>query len=372
MAGKPKIRKCEQCDLPYEPKTSSSRFCSESCRWDFHNKRGPSISRNRKETNYGWMPPIAPEIPRVKAPKRTAPISKYRGIGGKWKTAVIVPDPQIGFRVNPDTLERDPFHDLNAINIVEQVIEGERPDLVVHLGDFLDLAPFGRFEQEPAFALSVQPALDYGVELLSKIGELTKKQVLIEGNHDARLHKGTINNLFMAAGIRPGKFASTEFPQLSVPALLRTQELGVEYVGAYPAGRYFINDNLAAIHGHVVKPAGQTAAHLAEHERTSVIFGHIHRQELAHYTRGTHDGPKTNVAFSPGCVCRIDGAVPSVHSGTDVFGKPALNYENWQQGFAVVRYQEGDGAFKPELYLINDGITYYQDSVIKSRLRDAA
>lgn len=80
-------------------------------------------------------------------------------------------------------------------------------------------------------------------------------------------------------------------------------------------------------------------------EKVSVIFGHIHRREWAEITREDHDGPKTIMAASPGCLARIDGVVPSYGQGLDLDGRPLPRHENWQQGLAVIDYNEDSGNF---------------------------
>ena len=40
--------------------------------------------------------------------------------------------------------------------------------------------------------------------------------------------------------------------------------------------------------------------------------------------------------FRSGCLARIDGAVPSYHSGVDEDGRPERYIEDWQQGLGVV------------------------------------
>jgi hypothetical protein len=75
-------------------------------------------------------------------------------------------------------------------------------------------------------------------------------------------------------------------------------------------------------------------------EKTSVIYGHIHRIEMAYKTREDFDGPRTIMAASPGCLARIDGAIPSTKGGVDLDGRPLTRYENWQQGLAVVTFED--------------------------------
>jgi predicted phosphodiesterase len=275
---------------------------------------------------------------------------------GKWRTAVVLPDSQVGYRRDVDTATLDPFHDEAALAAAMRVVQTVDPDLVVHLGDLLDFAPFSTYEQEAGFALTVQPALDRAHRYLAETQAAAPRarQVLLEGNHDRRLQKAIVRNALSAFGIRRAD-KPDEWPVLSVPYLLRLDELAVEYVGGYPAGIYWLSDRLACIHGHKVRSAGNTAAAVVDDERISVIFGHVHRLELQHRTRRVRDGHRTSLAASPGCLCRIDGAVPSTKGSTDPMGRPIATAENWQHGLAVVTYQEGDGPFSLELVPIHDG-----------------
>lgn len=149
--------------------------------------------------------------------------------------------------------------------------------------------------------------------------------------------------------------APDSWPVMSVPHLLRLDELDVEYVGGYPAGAYWINDRLQCIHGLKVRSSGSTAKIVSDDERVSTIFGHVHRIEMHYKTVRVRNGGRTNFAFTPGCLCRIDGAVPSTKGSTDVHGRPVLSYEDWQQGLAVVHYNEGDSPFAIEPIYIDHG-----------------
>lgn len=300
---------------------------------------------------------------KVTVPRRNAP-----ALVGKWKTALILPDPQIGFRRLTDgTL--DPFHDDRAIDIALQLAEAERPDLAVWLGDFLDFPSFGRYRQEPGFAMTTQPAIDKGHALLAQVAALAKESRLIEGNHDARLHNAIIDNASAAFGIRRAN-APDEWPAMSVPYLLRLDELGVEYVPGYPVGATYINDNLAAIHGRKHRSNGSTASLVAGDERVSVIFGHVHRIETTFRTRNARAVPKFSVAHTPGCLCRIDGAVPGAVAGLDPHGTPVRHWQNWQQGVSVVRFEEGNGRFYIESVPIFEGWAMHRGHQFQARPND--
>jgi hypothetical protein len=127
---------------------------------------------------------------------------------------------------------------------------------------------------------------------------------------------------------------------LSVPHLCRLDDYDVNYIPGYPAGNYWVNENLRIVHGYKVKSNTMTAYGYLDKEKVSVIYGHVHRREWAERTRMDYDGPATVMAASPGCLARLDGTVPGVHSGYDLDGRPMLIQENWQQGLAVVDYNK--------------------------------
>ena len=163
-----------------------------------------------------------------------------------------------------------------------------------------------------------------------------------------------------AFGIRRGKHPES-WPVLSIPNLCRLDDFGIEYLSGYPASMVWINEHIKVIHGDLVRSGSSTAMAYLKREKISVIYGHIHRREWAEMTREDYDGPKTVTAASPGCLARIDGAVPSTKGGTDLDGRPLKRYENWQQGLAVVQYEEGDGKFNMEMVTIREGWSLYRD-----------
>ena len=278
----------------------------------------------------------------------------------KVKTAIILPDPQIGFRRDlvEDTL--DPFHDEKAMSIALQIIADVAPDQIINLGDFLDFPSFSRFIQEPTFALTTQKAINRGYRFLveQRASASNAKVTLIAGNHDIRINKSIITNATAAFGLHRAE-KPDNWPVLSVPFLLRLDELNVEYIDGYPAGEYWINDNLKCIHGVKVRSNGSTAMAVVADDRVSTIFGHVHRMELQYKTVNVKDGFKTRLAFTPGTLARIDSAVPSTNGGTDEWGKPVTRYENWQQGIGIVHYEEGNGDFHVYGVHIHNGKAMY-------------
>lgn len=295
-------------------------------------------------------PVIAPG-PAVRLPAPKASRRKDRDL----KRAVILPDIQAGyFRLHDETLEA--IHDETAIETALAILKDADPDLVVLHGDNLDLAEMGKYMVTPAYARTTQAAIDYMTVLCGRLRMLAPEAriVWIAGNHEERLPKYIINNAVASFGLRRGGEPES-WPVLSVPHLCRLDESRVEYLPGYPTGSLWINNRLRVIHGDKVASGGSTAHKYLGTEKTSVLYGHIHRREWAERTRDDHDGPKTILAASAGCLARVDGAVPSTKGGTDLDGRPLQRTEDWQQGIAVVDYEEGEGDFHLELVPIRDG-----------------
>jgi predicted MPP superfamily phosphohydrolase len=257
-------------------------------------------------------------------------------------TALVPPDHQIGYRtIDGEVME---IHDESAMDISQQLARHLQPDKIIILGDNIDLPNMSRFESDPNFLKSTQASIDrFHLELARYRANAPNARIIVlEGNHDERWTKYVRNNAAEVLGIRRAN-AARELGVLTLPYLLRVEELDVEYLPGYPANRYWLNNNLKAIHGHVIRSGGSTAAAVAKDETTSTLFGHIHRIESHHRTVNERGGGRVISAHSFGTLSRIDGAVPSFGYGRDERGMPLKHYENWQQGVGVVTYKEGDG-----------------------------
>lgn len=400
------------CSNTFEPSQPSQKFCSSRCRKAHHDKhaRQPSagwltevlqkhgvspdeIGKIEKVKVSEWetqrkgggtevlnatslvlspkwesgpeWPVIQKAKPTVVRPFPGSPQTRSSRAKRQWRTAVVLPDPQIGFRLlKNQTL--DPFHSEGALSVALRVIQRLQPDLIVNLGDLLDLPAHGTFTQERAFQHTTQAAIDRAHRFLAeqKANSPKSKMVLMEGNHDSRLPKYILSNAAASFGLQRANLPDS-WPIMSVPDLLRLDELGVEYVSGYPNSHYWINDRLVCKHGpSKLRSAGSSAAASIDDERVSVVTGHIHRIELQHKTRNKRDGFTQNFVASVGCLSRIDGAVPSTKGSVDLFGAPTKNYEDWQQGLGVIRYREGDGPFHLDIVpVIEDSAVLWGEPV---------
>lgn len=274
------------------------------------------------------------------------------------KRAVYLCDWQAGFRRDLFTNRLDPFHDRLALDVALQIVEACRPDVIVLGGDILDLPDStDKFIRSPEYYWNTQPAVIEVHWWLTQLWQAAPKAEihLEEGNHEKRLGDSVITHLQAVYKLHPATELDAP-PALSVPGLLDLEGLGIHWAGGYPNERVWLNDGLACIHGDVArKGSGDTAKVLAQAD-WSCVFGHIHRREMA--TRSIHSrfGARTVSAFSPGCLCRVDGSVPG--SSDD---------EQWQQGLAVIDYDER--AFTVTLVPIEEGRGVWNGQVFCGRER---
>lgn len=285
--------------------------------------------------------PKWPPVTRVESV--TLPKKESKKAPETSRTAVILPDIQF------------PFVDEQALSIALQVLRDVKPDKVILLGDALDLSAWGKYVQMPEWATATQGAIIQLHQLLATIRKIapTSEIVVMAGNHEARMANHLKNNAMAAYGLKKADDPEG-WPVMSVPYLCAFDKLDVDYVDGYPANRYWINERLQVRHGHLVRSGASTARAVSDDERVSTIFGHVHRIETQYKTVNVYDGGRTNFAHTPGCLCRIDGHVPSMKGGTDQrTNQPVQNYENWQQGLSVVNYHDGDNAFNLEQIYIN-------------------
>ena len=287
-------------------------------------------------------------------------IAKHKSIPVKNRgnLDVVVPDAQVGFKRDLQTGHMEPLHDLRAFDIVTEAIKDLRPNRVVLLGDMLDLPDWStHFMHSPEFSFTTQASLDWLASWLAEIRPYCKEMVYIEGNHEKRMTDYIVKNTMHAYGIRPANCPDVP-PVVSIPFLLGLADMDIQYVGNYPSGEFYINNNLVCIHGHKVgAKSGQSVMKALGDARISTIFGHVHRLEMAHKTIWTQGRPKIYQAVSLGTIARIDGIVPSGSAR-----------HNWQQGFGVVEYD--DENFQVDTVGIYEGRAIYRGKVYEAKGTD--
>lgn len=284
-----------------------------------------------------------------------------------YKVALKCGDPQIGFRILDDGT-RIPFHDEQAMALFIEVCRLYQPDKITILGDFLDMPAQSHFTQEASFARSTQPALNAGYRFLAQMRAAAPDAeiVLIEGNHDKRLQNFVQNNALAAFGLKRADLddGKLDWPVLSIPNLLRLDDLNIRYIDAYPAATDWDNGFTRNIHGTKANSKGSTMAqyvHLLPH--VSTWAGHTHRAEIVYRSvLGQNGEAIESYAANPGVLCRTDGAVPSVNGAIGADGVPVQVVEDWQMGFGVLYYNDTESW--PQVHRIKNGTTIIDGRLI--------
>lgn len=271
------------------------------------------------------------------------------------RQAVVLPDMQIGFRwmgLSDGDPWAEPYHDRKAIDIALQVLAVTQPEFVVLLGDNLDFQPLSlRWPAPPNAMQTTAIALSEYRWLLWRIRQVCprSKIVYMYGNHEDRLRK----YLDERAGELQGLTHANGQKALCLRNILGLDDLHIETVD-YPQS-YWLWDRVEIEHGRTVRRGGgATAATIVAQREHSVLYGHIHRQEVAHRTVDTPYGKREYVVGSPGCLCRVDGTVP----GSD---RP-----DWQQGVGVLSLVD-DMDEHLELIRIQDGKAFFGSQLLVGR-----
>lgn len=272
--------------------------------------------------------PAFPTIKGVSIPKWDRP--RGGAIEREGKLALIIGDTHVGFRRDLQSGQLSPFQDRQVLEVFLQAVERYKPDEIVLGGDMLDLNEWTtKFIQEPEFAATTQPALEelaWWLRQLREVAPADCKITWVEGNHDARLTTAVITNLKSAYGIKQTDSVSN-YEALSLPNLLRLDDLDIDFIGSYPESEHWLSPNLRVVHGNI--SGKHTAATYATEAQVSTIFHHTHRRDYS--TQTMQSSRNVVIAVNSGCACRTDGVVPGSTSRV-----------NWQQGFTIARYNDGN------------------------------
>jgi hypothetical protein len=288
------------------------------------------------------LTPVQLDLPPTTLP---APVTDAMGL----ESAIVFSDIHFGFRRLPNG-KLDPFHDLDALHILLQIVEELEPELLLCLGDGMDWTEMTtKWMLHPEHDNTSQPALESFARYMAALRAAVPRaeMIYIEGNHDIRLRNNMLSGPSRA--ITTLNKVGEVYPVVSLEHLADFDSLGMTYIGDYPASRFWINENLVAKHGNkAISTPGTTARNNLGIDNKSVIFGHIHRTECVYHTA---DGPlhqhvRSSQCF--GCLAKIDGTVPG-----------SSEEHNHNQGFGVVDYEVGNGRFASVPILIHEGRAIY-------------
>jgi hypothetical protein len=175
----------------------------------------------------------------------------------------------------------------------------------------------------------------------------------LEGNHEKRWVNALLKNIQAAYGIYPYSHNSEpkpKYPLFSIPTLLGLDKIDVNYLGDYPDGDLWLGKGCRVHHGTKAKSfGGETAKSYLRDCDYSVIYGHLHKNEIAWFTSHVQGDIKYRFASSPGTFAAIGGRIPAVNKT-----------HNWQNGMMVITYDPDGYDINPELIPIINGEMIYQ------------
>lgn len=286
---------------------------------------------------------------------------------GETKLAFIMPDMQIGYHLDSRGEIRETTHDEAAIDVAHQLMGyfelTEGIDKVIYLGDNLDASGLSSHRTAPGFERQLQPSIDRlaleGV-LARNICPRPETDIeMLQGNHEARLNNSLVDKQMKdLVGLSR---AFEDDPVLSIASLCRFEESGITYHDSYPSSTIWLNDNLRVIHGKMVdgKPGGTASKNLVG--GISTIFGHTHRAEIVYSRNPSRYETIPIWAGTPGCLCRIDGGIPSSSTGMNAKGAQTKKHgtERWHQGVMAVFYDPHGHWSMPINIPIEDGHAFW-------------
>jgi hypothetical protein len=261
--------------------------------------------------------PFAVPIPR--------PARSNHGHDTKCWSAVVFTDTHV------------PFHDQAALDVVYGIIRDVRPRVIVHLGDLLDCFSISRYTKDRSHILNTQDEIDGARAILHHVSQLAPEaeKYLLEGNHEARLDEllntlpGTAKELVALRDIRAAA---------TWPALLKTEEIGWEFVPVKGQAHHSILPRLVTKHGSVVRKwSGQSGKGEWEKYGRSGLSGHVHRVGQF-YTRDLNGN---HVWTECGCTCLLNPGY--------------LEDANWAHAVVLVHFTPDGSRFSVEPVYIEAG-----------------
>jgi predicted phosphodiesterase len=240
-----------------------------------------------------------------------------------YKKVIAIPDIQA------------PKHDDRAIKTAEEILRGEKPDIVILVGDVIDLQSVSRFppldwNEAGTTAADEIKSANFILDLLDAAIPKKTVKIYLEGNHDRRLELW-----FIQHGPKLGR----DFKGNSVKSQLELDRRGYEYV-TIKAQPYKIG-KVGFVHGWFVNKyhANKTVSDSGQ----NLIYGHTHDYQV--YTGKHLDQEAPRIAMSVGCLCDFRQSY--------LEGRPM----NWIHGVGIVYVDEATGRFWPYFAPIIDGVS---------------
>ncbi len=194
---------------------------------------------------------------------RTTGSAKPRGAKPATRKIALIPDIHA------------PRHDKQAWRLVIDALKDWKPDVVIQLGDLIDLACVSSYSKHPAKTMSLAQEVKSAQKVVADIASIGAPQVVVTlGNHSVRAEKYLVQN------------APDFLPFFQIDKVLGMHRPGwtvVPYKSTYVIGQLRVT--------HDVGRAGCNAARQSVIDvGDNIVFGHTHRMQV-HY-QGTQAGKR--------------------------------------------------------------------------------
>lgn len=200
-----------------------------------------------------------------------------------------------------------PYHDKKAVSSFINYCREVQPDMIIINGDLVDMYMLSRFAKGEG--RNPMSEIEEAREILATLRQDTKADIYyVIGNHEQRLEKTILTKAPELASLIEDVFS-----------IFKLDDIGVK-----GAGTVTINDNFVFKHGTLLgSKSGLSAIKEMENAYLSGATGHTHR--LAKYI--ARKAGRKFVWLETGCLCSMEPEY-------------MLN-PNWQQGFAMVQFENG-------------------------------
>ncbi len=302
---------------------------------------------------------FTPAVPARITPSRRKPVER------EYKSIYVFSDAQIDYRRLEDG-SLLPLHDDRALEVGRLICRDIRPDLIVNLGDTVDMSSLSRFQPDSdhfhrTLGPSFQRAHDYYAQLRSD--NPNARMVEVDSNHNTRIKKFMLRFAPSFYGVKQARSEESDYPVFTYPFLANLKAVNVEWVSGYGAaeliyGKEYDTPPIIFKHGEVVGSPNSNVSTATKEAHlngdVNIVRGHSHRIETAYRTNRAGQYLASIVV---GAACKTTGEVPSYGSAVDDRGNVVRRQENWQTGVLVIEDHEGKYVFNH--ITINDGKAFY-------------
>lgn len=257
--------------------------------------------------------------------------------------------------------QQAPYHNKRLHELFCTWLDANRPEEGVCAGDLCDFPEISRHPDDLENDVHANECIQGGYDILRGYVAASPdtRWSLLSGNHDERLIRYVTDNARKIYDLKRASNGTEESSVLSLPFLLRLDELDVKYIephGPYANVQLQLSPLLAVRHGWIAsKGSGTSALATLRHLGHSVIIAHTHRQSIVYETiHDINQHPETLVAAETGAMCNIDNHANKGDKNVTYTTSP-----DWQGGFLGVHVYP-DGRFKIDTGLFVGNHLYYQ------------